>query len=195
MTEECLLNANRNPSMTHAEIEASLRAYTGATTVVWLGLGVVDDETDGHVDNLACFVRPGVVVLTGTDDRDDPQYPRSEDARRGSRRPSTPGAGRSRCTSCTSPGRCTSPRPRPPAWRAARHAPRRAGDRLAASYVNFYPADGVVVVPLLDPRHDAAAVATLAALYPGREVVGVPAREILLGGGNIHCITQPVPAG
>ncbi len=72
--------------------------------------------------------------------------------------------------------------------------PRRAGDRLAASYVNFYPANGVVVVPLLDPRHDAAAIATLAALYPDRDVVGVPAREILLGGGNIHCITQPVPA-
>ena len=72
--------------------------------------------------------------------------------------------------------------------------PRRAGDRLAASYVNFYPANGVVVVPLLDPRHDDAAVATLAALSPEREVVGVPAREILLGGGNIHCITQPVPA-
>ena len=71
--------------------------------------------------------------------------------------------------------------------------PRRAGDRLAGSYVNYYPATGVVVVPLLDPDHDDAALATIGALYPDRDVVGVPAREILLGGGNVHCITQPVP--
>ena len=82
VTEECLLHPNRNPGLTRDEIERGLRDYTGAEVVVWLGLGVVNDETDGHVDNLCCFVRPGVVLLTGTDDRDDPQYERSLDARR-----------------------------------------------------------------------------------------------------------------
>ena len=75
-----------------------------------------------------------------------------------------------------------------------RSRPRRGGDRLAASYVNFAPVNGRVVAPRLDPRHDDAAFETLASLYPEREVVGVEAREILLGGGNVHCITQPVPA-
>jgi agmatine deiminase len=196
VTEECLLNPNRNPTLTRAEIEARLCAYTGATTVVWLGLGVVDDETDGHVDNLACFVRPGVVVLTGTDDRDDPQYARSEDAR-ARLEAAVDARGRSlEVHVLHQPG---------PLFVTAEEAagvtavagtqPRRAGDRLAASYVNFYPANGVLVVPRLDPRHDEAALATLAALAPEREVVGIPAREILLGGGNVHCITQPVPAG
>ena len=73
VTEQCLLQANRNPDLSRDEIERVLCAYTGATTVVWLGLGVVADETDGHVDNVACFVRPGVVLLTVTDDPDDPQ--------------------------------------------------------------------------------------------------------------------------
>jgi len=73
--------------------------------------------------------------------------------------------------------------------------PRRAGDRLAASYVNFYLGNSRIVYPLLDPRHDDEAVAILRRVFPEREAVGVPAREILLGGGNIHCITQQVPRG
>jgi agmatine deiminase len=195
VTEECLLNPNRNPSMSRREIEDGLRAYTGATQVIWLGLGVVADETDGHVDNLACFVRPGVVVVTGTDDRDDPQYERSLDARR---RLEAAVDARGRALEVHvlhQPG---------PLFVTAEEAagvttapgtqPRRAGDRLAGSYVNTYPANGVLVVPLLDVEHDDAARATLTALYPDRTVVGVPAREILLGGGNIHCITCPVPS-
>jgi len=195
VTEQCLLQANRNPDLSRDEIERVLLAYTGATKVVWLGLGVVADETDGHVDNLACFVRPGVVVLTVTDDPDDPQYRRSVDARR---RLEAARDARGRAfevhelqqpgplfvTDAEAAGVVPAPGTQP----------RRAGDRLAASYVNYYPASTRVVVPLLDPRHDAAALETLAALYPDREVVGVPAREILLGGGNVHCITQPVPA-
>ena len=81
-TEECLLNPNRNPALTRREIEAHLREHLGVERIVWLGAGVVDDETSGHVDNLACFVRPGVVVLTWTDDTTDPQHAVSFDARR-----------------------------------------------------------------------------------------------------------------
>jgi agmatine deiminase len=194
VTEECLLNANRNPTMSRTEIEAGLRAYTGATTIVWLGLGVVDDETDGHVDNLACFVRPGVVLLTVTDHRDDPQYARSLDARRRLEAAVDARGRRLEVHVVHQPG---------PLFVTADEAagvtsvpgtqPRCAGDRLAGSYVNFYPANGVVVMPLLDPRHDDDAIETLRALYSDRAVVALPAREILLGGGNLHCITQPVP--
>jgi agmatine deiminase len=195
VTEECLLHPNRNPGRSAADLELLLGAYTGATSVVWLGLGVVDDETDGHVDNLCCFVRPGAVVLTWTDDRDDPQHARSTDARR-RLEAATDARGRSLevhllhqpgplfATADEAAGVIVTPGSRP----------RRAGDRLAGSYVNFVPVNGRVVVPLLDPRHDDAALEALAACHPDREVVGVPAREILLGGGNLHCITQPVPA-
>lgn len=194
VTEECLLHPNRNPGLDRPEIETLLRDYTGAEMVVWLGLGVVNDETDGHIDNLACFVRPGVVALTWTDDRADPQYGRSLDARR-RLEAVTDARGRSlEVHLLHQPG---------PLHLTADEAagvvavagsqPRVAGERMAGSYVNFFPANGRIVAPALDPAHDDAAAEVLAARYPDREVVMVPAREILLGGGNIHCIVQPVP--
>jgi agmatine deiminase len=193
-TEECLLHPNRNPGLDRGEIEAVLRAYTGAEAVVWLDRGVVADETDGHVDNLCAFAAPGVVLLTWTDDPTDPQHARSFDARR---RLEAARDARGR-------GFDVRPvhQPGPLAITAAEAAgvvpmagtrPRRAGDRLAASYVNCYPANRQVVVPHLDPAWDAPAQATIAAAY-GRPAVGVAARELLLGGGGIHCLTQPVPA-
>ena len=196
VTEECLLHPNRNPSMSRAEIERGLRDFTGCETVIWLGLGVVDDETDGHVDNLACFVRPGVVVLTWTDDRSDPQYERSLDARHRLEAAVDAHGRHLEVHLLHQPG----PLVVTPAEAAGVQAapgtqPRRAGSRLAASYVNFYPANDTIVMPGLDPDHDEAAAATLRDLFPGRRVVPVPAREILLGGGNVHCITQPVPRG
>jgi len=193
-TEECVLNANRNPECSRAEIEQHLRDYLGVDTIIWLGSGVYLDETDGHIDNLACFVRPGVVALTWTDDRDDPQYERSLDARR-RLEAATDARGRSLEVRLV-------PQPEPPAMTAAEAAglrkvagsrARAAGDRLAASYVNFFLANGRVVMPLLDEAHDDQAREVLAGLFPDRDVVGVDAREILLGGGNIHCITQQVP--
>ncbi len=195
VTEECLLHPNRNPGLTRIEIERLLRDYTGAEVVVWLGMGVVEDETDGHVDNLCCFVRPGVVLLTWTDDRADPQYERSLDARR-RLDAAVDARGRSLAVQLVhqpGPLRVT-PEEAAGVRSGVGVAPRRAGDRLAGSYVNFYPANDRVIVPRLDDHHDDAALAVIGAAFPDRTVVGVPAREILLGGGNIHCITQPVPA-
>jgi agmatine deiminase len=194
-TEECLLNRNRNPELSRKQIEAALHAYLGAEKVVWLGRGVFADETDGHVDNLACFARPGVVLLTWSDDESDPQHEISADAL-------------ARLDAATDARRrpfeiVRLPSPGPLAISVeeasgvepvAGTLPRRAGDRLAASYANFYLGGGRIVFPLLDERHDDEAAAILRACFPEREVVGVPAREILLGGGNIHCITQQVPA-
>jgi agmatine deiminase len=193
-TEQCLLNPNRNPDLDRAEIERLLCAYLGARKVIWLGEGLPHDETDGHIDNLACFVAPGVVLLTHTDDRDDQLYEVCADARR-------------RLESATDArGRSLEVIPiHAPAAIAieaeeaagisvvAGTHPRRAGDRMAASYVNFYPANDRVVFPLLDPERDEQAAAVLRKCFPGRDVLGVAGREILLGGGNIHCITQQVP--
>ncbi|MBS1861046.1 MAG: agmatine deiminase [Actinobacteria bacterium] len=194
-TEQCLLNRNRNPELDRPAIEAALHAHLGTEKVLWLGEGVLEDETDGHVDNLACFARPGLVLLTWVEDPADPQHGISADAL-------------ARLEAATDArGRPLEvvkiPAPGPLTITAAEAAgvepvegtrPRRAGDRMAASYVNFYLGNSRVVYPLLDPTRDENAGAILRDVFPGREVVGVPAREILLGGGNLHCITQQVPA-
>ncbi len=194
-TEECLLNHNRNPQLSREQIEQALFDYLGAERMIWLGRGVYNDETDGHVDNLACFARPGVVLLSYSEDESDPQHAISRDAQE---RLEAAADARGRSIKVI---RLPSPGPVTITEEEARGVdtvlgslPRRAGDRLAASYVNFYLASERIVYPLLDERLDDAAGEILRGCFPDREVVGVPAREILLGGGNIHCITQQVPA-
>ena len=193
-TEECLLNPNRNPGLSRSELEGLLADYLGIETVIWLGRGVLNDETDGHVDNLCCFVAPGEVCLTWTNDRRDPQYRISAEAyeRLASARDAR--GRRLKIHRLVQPG---------PLYMTKEEAagvdhgsaaePRKAGHRLAGSYVNYYIGNRQIVMPLLDRRRDAPAAAVLKRVFPGRKVVGVPAREILLGGGNIHCITQQVP--
>ncbi|MGN6217137.1 MAG: agmatine deiminase [Solirubrobacterales bacterium] len=194
-TEECLLNPNRNPELSKEQIERVLLEYLGAEKVIWLGAGAFEDETDGHVDNLACFARPGTVLLSWTDEEDDPQHRISRDARE-RLEAATDARGRPlQVVLLPSPGPLQISAEEAAGVDAAEGTiPRRAGDRMAASYVNFYLGNARVVYPLLDPRYDEAAGEILRRCFPGREVVGVPAREILLGGGNIHCITQQVPA-
>ncbi|QIB34052.1 agmatine deiminase [Ancylobacter pratisalsi] len=195
-TEECLLNPNRNPGLTRAEIEQHLADHIGTSTTIWLGPGLVDDETSGHIDNLACFVRPGVVALTWCEDPLDPQYAVSRDA---FERLSKARDARGRSIEVVKlplPG---------PLFRTADEAidadtasgtmTRGIGERLGASYANFYIGNGLVLMPLLDPAHDGAARDILAGLFPDRQVIGLATREVLLGGGNIHCITQQQPAG
>jgi agmatine deiminase len=195
VTEECLLNTNRNPTLQRQEIEAHLRAHLGVSCIVWLGRGVFNDETGGHIDNLACFVRPGEICLTWTEDRRDPQHAISRDALERLLDARDARGRRFKVHKLPAPG---------PLRLSAREArgilaqentkPRRAGERLAASYVNFYLANGAVILPLLDARADRTAAVRLRRLFPQRRVVGIAAREILLGGGNVHCITQQVPA-
>jgi len=182
--------------LNRAQIEAQLRAYLGATTIVWLGKGVFNDETDGHVDNLACFVRPGTVCLSWTDSRRDPQYAISLDAWERLHDARDARGRRFKVHKLPMPGPLAmTAREARGVAAAAGSARRRAGERLAGSYVNFYIANGGIVMPLLDPQQDRIAARHLKQLFPRRKVIGVPAREILLGGGNIHCITQQVPAG
>ena len=195
-TEECLLNRNRNPQLTRGAIEQHLQRYLGVETIVWLGRGVYRDETDGHVDNLCAYTRPGEVVLTWTDDRRDPQYEISRDAYERLIEARDARGRRFKVHKLVQPGPLHMTKSEAEGVDAAEgSAPREPGARLAGSYVNFYLGTRRVVVPLLDPKRDGAALRKLRSLFPKREVVGVPGREILLGGGNIHCITQQVPSG
>lgn len=196
VVEENLLNDNRNPHLTKSDIENILIEYLNVEKVIWLPYGVYEDETDGHVTNLCCFVRPGVVALTWTDDTGDPQYIRSYLALEQLSK-AVDARGRSlEVHKIHQPG---------PLYLSHEEAfgivprggsyHRLPGQRLPGSYINHYIANGAVIVPVFDDPYDDLALAALAALHPDREVVAVPSREILLGGGNIHSITQQEPKG
>ncbi|MBU2713273.1 agmatine deiminase [Zooshikella harenae] len=195
-TEECLLNPNRNPNLNRTEIEGYLKDYLGIKQIIWLPEGVYNDETSGHIDNLCCFTRPGEVLLSWTDDQNDPQYSRSvkalevlsssKDAQgRSLIVHKIPQPGPLYMTDVEARGLLTCES----TW------PRQADDRLAASYINFLITNQLIVMPFLDPQQDDLVQQQFQAIFPDHRIVGVPAREILLGGGNIHCITQQIPAG
>ncbi len=196
VTEECLLNPNRNPFLSKEEIENHLRNYLNVEKIIWLDKGVSEDETDGHVDNLCCYVRPGVVALTWTDDKNDPQYEISFDAYERLSN-ATDAKGRK-----FEVHKIHQPTPMTISTEESAFVdavdgtlPRIAGDRMAGSYINFYIANRGIVAPLFDDPADQVAIDILKQLFPDRDVIGVKAREILLGGGNIHCITQQQPVG
>jgi agmatine deiminase len=194
VTEQCLLNRNRNPSLSRRQIEAYLCRYLGASCVIWLGEGVVADETSGHIDNLACFARPGEICLSWCADRRDPQYRVSQDALERLMAARDARGRRFKVHKLPSPGPLYMTRQEAAGVRRRRGSrARAAGQRLAASYVNFYLANGALILPLLDERTDGVARRALRRIFPRRRIIGIPAREILLGGGNIHCITQQQP--
>lgn len=176
VTEQCLLNPNRNPRLDRDSITALLGEWLGVDHVIWLGEGLHGDGTDGHIDNLACFARPGLVLLATTEDREDPNFPILADARRR-----------------LEAARDAKGRPLD-VLALPLPAPKFAdGERLIASYVNFYLANGAIIAPAFGDPADQEAADTLAAAFPGRTVVSVPALDILRGGGGIHCITQQQP--
>jgi agmatine deiminase len=195
LTEECVLNPNRNPGMTREQAEAVLREYLGVNHFIWLGKGVFNDETSGHIDNMACFAGPGRVCLTWTDDRNDPQHAISLDAWERLNDTRDAQGRRLEVFKVPMPGPLHMTAEEAGGLVPSESMKRRyAGDRLAASYVNFYLVNGGLIMPLLDPRTDRQAAEVLSRACPGRLIVGVPAREILLGGGGIHCITQQIPS-
>lgn len=194
-TAECLLSPGRNPSLTREQIEAHLKEYLNVEKVLWVPRGVFRDETTGHVDNITCFLRPGVLALTWTDDKSDPQYERSAEAYE-YLMSATDARGRSlEVHKIHQPNPILiTPEEAGGVQMVQGTLPRQPGDRMAASYINFYFCNSGAIVPIFDDPHDEPALQTLQALLPEHRVVGVPAREILLGGGNIHCITQQQPA-
>ena len=179
-TGQCLLNSNRNPGWNEALAAAALAEALGASKVLWLGEGLQNDHTDGHVDNLARFVAPGVVACPVAWGRGDPNAQAYDDA---ARRLSgmTDAAGR----------RLTVARIPSPGW-----IDNVTGDSgpAPASHMNFLIANRAVIVPIYEERPGALAVQALEYLFPDREVIGLPSRAILTGGGSFHCITQQEPA-
>ncbi len=194
--ERCIATPNRNPGLSRERVAARLKDYLNVETVIWLPRGVFNDETGGHVDNLCCFLRPGEVLLTWTDDPGDPQYEISHQAL-AILESARDARGRKLAVH-----KVHQPGPLFLTGEECRYMQtseegysRRPGERMAASYVNFYFADGAAVVPRFDDPHDEPALEALRRLLPEREIVDVPGREILIGGGNIHCVTQQQPAG
>jgi agmatine deiminase len=177
-TEQCLLHPNRNPGMTRAEIEDGLRAYLGVERIVWVPFGLHDDDdTDGHVDNVAAFVAPGVVLVQGCDDPSEPDCDRLAINRR-----------------CIEGAVDAAGRglevvevpllPRVTVERGCRPVP----------YLNLYLCNGAAIVPTTGHPNDAKMLDVIAGCLPGREIVPVPGAVLAHGGGGVHCITQQVPA-
>lgn len=195
-TEECLLSPGRNPDLTREQIEEHLRDYLNVEKVIWLGKGIDPDETNGHVDDVACFVRPGVVMAAVTDDKDDWRYELLQDNLRRLRE-TTDAKGR-KLEVITLPMPAILEITEDEAWgidSAEGTIPRRPGDKTAASYLNFLIVNGGIILPTFDDPYDNPARGIVAGAFPDREVVTVPGREIVLGGGNVHCITQQQPRG
>ncbi len=193
-TEECLLNPNRNPGMSKQEVENVLQNYLNVEKIIWLPRGCFNDETDGHVDNLCCFVKPGVVALTWTDDKGDPQHEISVEALNVLENATDAKGRKLEVHLINQPGPITITSEECQYIDSVEGTyPRQEGDRLAGSYINFYIANGGLIVPTFDDPADQPALDKLKKLFPDHEVIGLYAREILLGGGNIHCITQQQP--
>jgi agmatine deiminase len=193
-TEECLLSPGRNPDLSREQIEGHLKDYLGVDKVIWLARGIDPGETNGHVDDVACFVRPGVVLATVTENKSDWRYELLQDNLE-RLRTSTDAKGRS-LEVHTLPMPAEIEISEDEAWgvdSAEGTVPRRAGDKAAASYLNFLIVNGGIIMPVFDDANDEVARSMLAGLFPERRVVTVPGREILLGGGNVHCITQQQP--
>jgi agmatine deiminase len=169
-TEQCLLNPNRNPSLSKADIEARLREQLGFDRILWLGDGLLGDHTDGHVDNLARFVAPGTLAIPVPSGPDDPNAAVYADAKARAL------AFGLEVREVPSPGRLD-----------------EAGIVEPASYMNFAVCNNVVVVPTYGSYRDDEAVAAIGALFPGRATVGIASQAVLTGGGSFHCSSQHVP--
>lgn len=194
VTESCLLSRGRNPKLSRAEIEETLRDYLNVSAILWLPCGIYQDETNEHVDNICAFTAPGEVVLAWTDDESDVQYPMSR-ACLTYLNQATDAKGRRlkvHKLPLPEPVRITEEECRglDCCWDEPTRSP---GERLAASYVNFYIANGHIVMPGFGDPADEAAKGILQNLFPDREVIQINTRDILIGGGNIHCITQQLP--
>ena len=176
VTEPTFVKPTRNPGLSRSAIEKRLCELLGATRAIWLGEGIAGDDTDGHVDDVARFVRPGVVVCVREPDRSDPNHePLEEMARR--LREERDAAGRTLDV-------VDLPMPSPVL---------ADGEYLPASYANFYVCNGAVLVPVFDCANDKPALDVLRGLFPGREIVPIPSRTLVRGLGAVHCLTQQQP--
>lgn len=193
-TEMCLLSEGRNPDMTRDEIEEMLCQYLNCEKVIWLRDGIDPDETNGHIDDVACFIAPGEVACIWTEDVENPFYQVAQDAYK------------TLCSATDAKGRklkvhklCLTKKPCRLEGAETIDAvegtqPREDGDISIASYMNFLIVNGAIILPQYGDENDALAVSQVQEMFPDREIVGIQTREVAFGGGNIHCITQQQPA-
>ncbi|MEN8878513.1 MAG: agmatine deiminase family protein, partial [Hyphomonas sp.] len=171
-TGQCLLNPNRNPGMDQAEIEMAIAEALGVLEFIWLGDGLLNDHTDGHVDNIARFIAPGHAICQHPSGADDPNADTLQEIETTLRRAGL------EVTTIPSPGLVKD----------------EDGNPIPASHMNFTITNGAVLVPVYEDRYSLVAQAELSALFEGRKVIGLPARNILNGGGSFHCMTREIPA-
>jgi agmatine deiminase len=178
-TKQCLLSKERNPTLSEGEIEQALRSYLGATKIIWLGDGLENDHTDGHIDTITRFANSKTIVTCVCEDMRDPNY-------------LTMQANLEVLMSATDgDGNPFSIVQLPlPVNRLELE-----GERLAPTYANFYICNGAVIVPQYDDPNDARALEILTPLFPGRDLIGLPGRALITGGGSFHCVTQQQPIG
>jgi agmatine deiminase len=176
-TEQCLLNANRNPTLTRDDIEGYLKNYLGVEKVIWLGEGIAGDDTDGHIDDIARFVAPDTIVYALEEDPADADYAPLQDNFRRLRSERDHRGRPFQLVPLPMPGAVMGPE-----------------GRLPASYANFYIANGHVLVPTFGHKNDARALEQLQALFPDRRVIGLHSEPLVHGLGAIHCVTQQQPA-
>ncbi len=194
VTEVCLLSKGRNPEMSREEIEKVLREYLGVSTIIWLPCGIYHDETNEHVDNICAFTAPGEVVLAWTENETDVQYAMSKACLKALEQAKDAKGRQLKVHKLPLPKPVTMTAEECEGLDTCQDQPTRVpGERLAASYVNFYISNGHVVMPGFGDEADEKAREILQELFPTREVVQIYARDILIGGGNIHCITQQIP--
>ncbi len=192
-TEMCLLSAGRNPHMTKEEIENTLKEYLNLEKVIWIKDGIDPEETNGHVDDVACYVRPGEVACIWTEDKEHPFYEAAQAAYK-TLSEATDAKGRKLKVHKI----CVTKKPvllsgADTIAQVEGTIPRKDGELCIASYINFLIVNGGVIVPQYDDEHDQLALENVQAMFPDRKIVGVRTKEVVFGGGNIHCITQHMP--
>ncbi len=195
VTEACLLSKGRNPSLTKNEIEETLKTYLNVSKVIWIPHGIFEDETNEHIDNMACFIRPGVVALAWTDDKSDPQYGYCQSAYKILKNEVDAQGRKLEIIKVKLPKPMYMTKSEAKSIKVGRYdaKAREEGSRLAASYINFYQGEKFVILPAFGVPEDKLAKAQLEKLYPEKEIIQIHSKEILLGGGNIHCITMQIP--
>lgn len=197
VTEACLLSQGRNPQLSKVQIEQQLKQYLGAKKIIWLPHGIYQDETNEHIDNMCAFVGAAKVVLAWTDNQEDPQWKWSNEAMQVLQQEKDAKGRELQVIKLPIPDSpiCITKEEQQGFSFEEGEDSREVGERLAASYVNFYIANAGVMVPQFGDAKDAIAVAILSALFPNRKIYPIPAQNIIVGGGNIHCITQQIPKG
>lgn len=195
VTEACLLSKGRNPQLSKLEIEETLKIYLGVSKIIWLKNGIYNDETNEHVDNMCCFIRPGQVALAWTENKNDPQYEYCQSAYKVLSKATDARGKKLEIVKIQLPD---------PIYMSKEEADgitvgnfnakdRPEGLRLAASYVNYYQGEKFVILPGFGVKEDKLAKEQFEKIYPEKEIIQLNTKEILLGGGNVHCITMQIP--